>query len=185
MMYIVMASLVAISAVFFAADYYRPYPVAQPDTAAVVISGCSSGIGFETAVYLAERGFHVYAGVRRASDFDIFKQNPLVTPVLLDVTNTTSIAEAVEFVQHDLVLSHHATVKLAAVVNNAGIGYLSAVQEIDLNLFRTLMDINVVGALDLVQQFLPLLMEGAAAGAGGRIVSVGSGKNRHCVKGMT
>lgn len=157
-----------------ASDYCRPYPVTPATNSAVVISGCSSGIGLHTALYLADKGFHVYAGVRRASDFDAFESYSLVTPTILDVTNTKSVQEAVRFIEHDLTAKYNGDVELTAVVNNAGIGYLSAVQELELTYFRTLMDINVVGAVDMIKQFLPLLQKHAAAGGGSRIVSVGS-----------
>lgn len=176
---IVVAFCVIILAVFAAMvanEYYQPYPVTLPQAAAVVISGCSSGIGLQTALHLADRKFRVYAGVRREEDIDVFESHEFITPIILDVTNTESIKAAVDFVANDLATQYGGAVKLSAVVNNAGIGYLSAVQEIDLVLFRTRLEINVIGALDLIQQFLPQLQENTAAGGAGRIVTVGSGR---------
>ena len=54
----------------------------------VVISGASSGIGLDSAIAFAEKGFHVFLGVRKQNDFDGILQmgNAKFHPVILDVT---------------------------------------------------------------------------------------------------
>src|SRR5262245_61788858 len=70
--------------------------VVSADRGHVVVTGTSTGIGEATALHLAEQGFHVFAGVRRAKDGDELKARapaPL-TPVVVDVTKEQTITAA-------------------------------------------------------------------------------------------
>src|SRR5271163_1084582 len=62
----------------------------------VVITGASSGIGRECALYLDRRGFRVFAGVRKAADGDALARaaSARLTPVILDVTDARSVTES-------------------------------------------------------------------------------------------
>lgn len=143
----------------------KEYPtcVGNAKPMSLVISGCSSGIGKETAQHFAEAGFFVYAGVRALKDGDGLNHSNIM-PILLDVTNTTSIKEAVSLIAQDTQR------QLVGVVNNAGIGYLSAVEEIQAELLQKVLDVNLFGVIRMTQEFLPLLRQSRC----GRIVNIGS-----------
>jgi NAD(P)-dependent dehydrogenase (short-subunit alcohol dehydrogenase family) len=145
------------------------YSTCDPAAAAVIITGCSSGIGFHAAHFLASKGYRVYASVRKKEEFALFDKDELnIRPILLDVTNSSMICAAREQVEQDLSSSG---VYLAGVVNNAGIGYISAVAEIDRTLLQRVLDVNLFGALETTQAFLPLI---TSSPCGGRIVNIGS-----------
>ena len=171
---LIAALMVGAALMVYFRNFSRSYPVIPISKSAVVLTGCSSGIGLCTAHLLAGRGFLVFAGVRREADFDIFSTDSIV-PVLIDIADSNSIAAAAKFVSNYLKERHLGKVTLS-IVNNAGVGSLSAVQDIDLATLRSVLDVNVVGAVDMVQQFLPLVVD-VDGKYPGRIVNVGSGKH--------
>jgi NAD(P)-dependent dehydrogenase (short-subunit alcohol dehydrogenase family) len=128
-----------------------------------LVTGASSGIGRATALRLAAAG-HVYAGVRREADGDQLVRAAAggeVTPVLLDVTEASQIAEAAA------VIGGHAAAGLDGLVNNAGYGLACPTELVPLDAFRRQLDVNVTGQLAVTQAVLPLLRQAA-----GRIVIV-------------
>jgi NAD(P)-dependent dehydrogenase (short-subunit alcohol dehydrogenase family) len=142
-------------------------PPARPRS--VVITGASSGLGRAAAVHLSDLGYRVFAGVHTdpgAVDFPRSRSSSgEIIPVLLDVTDPASIAQAGQFVAqwcHDS--------GLWAVVNNAGICVCAPLELIPPDVMRVQMETNVIGALAVSQQFLPLLRK-----SGGRIINISSG----------
>jgi len=131
---------------------------------AVVVTGASSGIGKAIALFLADRGFRVYAGVRRESDADALAATAAITSVILDVTNADHIAAVV-----DQVSTEAGTVGLAGVVNNAGIAVAGPMEFIPLQDLREQFEINVLGKVAFTQAFMPLIRSSR-----GRIVFIGS-----------
>ena len=127
-----------------------------------LVTGASTGIGAATARGLAARGYTVFAGVRREEDANAIKAER-VEPVILDVTDTASIAAA-----RDRVLAQ-TNGRLDALVNNAGIVVYSPLEFVPLDTFREQFEVNVVGPLAMAQAFLPALRE-----ARGRIINIGS-----------
>ena len=139
---------------------------AQPDRGFVVVSGTSTGIGAATAVHLAEKGFRVFAGVRREEDgvaLAARTEHELI-PLLLEVTDEASIAAAAGTVA-DAVGDRG----LAGLVNNAGIVKPGPLEHQPLADFREHLEVNLIGPLRMIQAFLPLIRRG-----NGRIVNVGS-----------
>jgi NAD(P)-dependent dehydrogenase (short-subunit alcohol dehydrogenase family) len=133
---------------------------------AVVITGASSGIGEACAVRLAGKGFHVFAGVRREADGDLLKRKTsgALTPLLLDVTNSNSIAIAQGIVSEKMQGQG-----IAGLVNNAGIPLGGPIEFMSLDEMRKEIEVNIIGGVAMIQAFLPLLREGK-----GRIVNMGS-----------
>jgi NAD(P)-dependent dehydrogenase (short-subunit alcohol dehydrogenase family) len=129
----------------------------------VLISGCSTGIGRASAAWLGDRGWRVFATVRRQSEEAELAGLTGVTPLLLDVTDEESIERA------------RATVAaatgggLGALVNNAGIAVGGALETVPRDDLRRILEVNVIGQVALSQAFLPLLRA-----SGGKIVFVGS-----------
>ena len=132
----------------------------------VVITGASSGIGRACALLLAERGFRVFAGVRKAEDADALRARggASVEPVHLDVTDGASVAEAARVVGGRL-----ESRGLDGLINNAGIGAPAPVEYMSAEALRRQFDVNVFGPIAVTQAFLPSIGE-----ARGRIVNMGS-----------
>jgi NAD(P)-dependent dehydrogenase (short-subunit alcohol dehydrogenase family) len=128
-----------------------------------LVTGASSGIGRAAALRLAVAGQHVYAGVRREADGAELVRAAVggeVTPLLLDVTEASQIAEAAA------VIGGHAA-GLDGLVNNAGYGLACPTELVPLDAFRRQLDVNVTGQLAVTQAVLPLLRR-----AVGRIVII-------------
>lgn len=141
-------------------------PAAAADT--VVVTGCSSGLGLETALYLAERGLKVYATVRNLSArpeiLQQADQRHVALEVLpLDVTDPASIEGAVTTIVG-------ATGSIYALVNNAGVGLRGCLEDLSLDEVRHVYETNVFGAMAVTQWVLPHMR---AAGRG-RIVTISS-----------
>ena len=135
----------------------------------VVVTGSSSGLGKAAAVHLCELGYRVFAGVRtEASAAELAGVPPStgeLIPVMLDVTDAASIAQAGSLVEHDC-----NDTGLWAVVNNAGISISAPLECVPIEVMRAQLETNVVGAFAVSQRLLPLLRT-----SGGRIVNVSSG----------
>ena len=132
----------------------------------VVVTGASTGIGEATARHLAERGWRVFAGVRKDDDGRRLQQgaSDRLTPVLLDVTDAASITSAFDEVR--------ATVGsrgLQGLVNNAGVARGGPVEFLPLDEWRDQLEVNVIGQLAVTRAALPLLRT-----AKGRVVFIGS-----------
>jgi short-subunit dehydrogenase len=134
---------------------------------AILITGTSTGIGKACALYLDSIEFDVFAGVRREADGNELRNNSSgrLTPVLIDVTDSQSIASAVKFVSDKV-----GDAGLAALVNNAGIVTASGLLEfLPIAEIRNLLEVNLIGNIAVTQAFLPLIRKGH-----GRIVNMGS-----------
>lgn len=133
---------------------------------AVLVTGCSSGIGRETALKLAANGFTVFATVRKETDADNLRSLGIdnLAPICpVDLTHRTHIANAAAVVANEL--SRRGLHGLYALVNNAGGGSPAPVELLDLDQLSTELEIRIVGTVALAQTFLPLIRQ-----AGGRIV---------------
>jgi NAD(P)-dependent dehydrogenase (short-subunit alcohol dehydrogenase family) len=134
--------------------------------ATVLITGASTGIGAACARRLAARGIAVFAGVRNTADGAALQaKNPdMITPLLIEVTDDTSIAAAVATVSTRVGLSG-----LGGLLNNAGIAIGGPLEVLPLQEIRRQFEVNLFGAIAVTQAFLPLLRA-----ARGRIVNMGS-----------
>ena len=131
----------------------------------VLITGASSGIGEECAVFLAHKGFRVFAAARR-----IEKLNDLtavggrkITPIQMDVTDAASIASAMTRIKDE-------GVTLYGLVNNAGASAMGPIEKLPLDEWRALFETNIFGLVAMTQAVLPQMR---SAGRG-RIVNIGS-----------
>lgn len=138
----------------------------QIDGEAVLITGCSSGIGQQSAITLAKHGFVVFATVRRETDAENLRNLnlPHLVPVCpLDLTELGHISNTVKMVADEL--DRRGKKGLYALINNAGGGSPAPVELMDLEEFQTELQARILGSVAMLQAFLPLIRH-----AGGRIV---------------
>lgn len=131
----------------------------------VLITGCSSGIGRATALLLAENGFRVLAGVRRAEQVEQLSDPrlPHLEPILLDVTNEDDVRSVVGYIQQTCPQG------LFGLVNNAGMALPAAVELSTIDEVRRLLEVNTLGPMRMIQSCLPLLRAGH-----GRVINMSS-----------
>jgi NAD(P)-dependent dehydrogenase (short-subunit alcohol dehydrogenase family) len=129
---------------------------------AVLVTGCSSGIGRATAAVLARSDWPVYATARTVSSLSALTELGC-RPLPLDVTDDESMRAAVE-----TVVGEHGAV--GVLVNNAGFSQSGAVETVDLARARRQFEANFFGPARLSQLVLP----GMRAQGWGRIVNISS-----------
>src|SRR5215207_10344230 len=129
---------------------------------AVLITGCSTGIGRATAERLAKRGLTVYATARRLESVADLEAAGCRT-LALDVSDEESMRAAVGAVEE-------AEGAVGALVNNAGYSQSGALETIDIDDARRQFETNVFGLLRMCQLVLP----GMRRAGRGRIVNVSS-----------
>ena len=129
---------------------------------AVLITGCSSGIGRATAEHLVARGWTVYATARRLESIDDLRERGFGT-LPLDVRDEDSMRATVDAVER-------AEGAVGVLVNNAGYSQSGAVESVPLEDVRRQFETNVFGLLRMCQLVLP----GMRGQRFGRIVNVSS-----------
>ncbi|MDZ7751107.1 MAG: SDR family oxidoreductase [Gammaproteobacteria bacterium] len=125
----------------------------------VLITGCSSGIGYHAARGLRERGYRVFATARRARDVERLAAEGFES-LWLDVRDEDSIARALEDILD------RTGGELYGLFNNAGFGQPGAVEDLSLEALREQFDTNVFGAHEVTRQVIPVMRRRG----GGRIV---------------
>lgn len=113
----------------------------------ILITGASSGIGYDAAARLAKQGHRVYGAARRIERMENLRQWGVV-PVRLDVTDDASIVDCVQTV---IRTEGHIDI----LVNNAGYGYLGAIENVSMEEARRQMEVNLFGLARLTQLVLP------------------------------
>lgn len=117
----------------------------------VLITGASSGIGKETALFLAQRGFIVYAGSREPKRLmDIEDTN--IIPLKLDITDGSNIETAIKTIKKE-----HKTIDI--LINNAGYGLFSTVEDVSEEQMYEQFNINVFGLLRVCKAVIPLMRQ--------------------------
>jgi short-subunit dehydrogenase len=118
----------------------------------ILVTGASSGLGKALILELASNGYVAFAGVRSEDNKLFFSSQPNIIPVILDVSKAESIASAFQFIADKTNQQG-----LYALINNAGINYLSAFELADERKERELFEVNLFGAMQLTRKMLPLL----------------------------
>lgn len=117
----------------------------------IFITGASSGIGKETALFLAKKGHLVFAGVRKKVDKETIEAlHENIKGVYIDVTNSGSIDKAFWFIMRN-------TNKIDVLINNAGIVVGGPVELLQINKLREQFEVNTFAPISVVQKFMPLL----------------------------
>jgi len=130
-----------------------------------LVTGCSTGIGREIARAALEAGHQVVVTSRKVADVeDLVDAHPAsALAVALDVTDKEQIADAVA-------AAGTAYGGVDVLVNNAGYGYLSAIEEGDDAEVRALFDTNYFGTVDMTKAVLPQMRERGS----GHVVNISS-----------
>lgn len=137
-----------------------------------LVTGANQGIGLEVVRQLAAKQWRVFLSGRSLDSIERAAASlsaPSVIPLLLDVTDRTSIDRAVKTVSETV--DH-----LDVLVNNAGIldDNDDTILHLPVERLRRMFETNTIGPLLVTQAFIPLLREGAAT----RIINVSSGVGR-------
>lgn len=109
----------------------------------ILITGCSSGFGQETARYFLDRDWTVVATMRTPRE-DVLPASERLRVIALDVTDADSIARAVK-----------AAGPIDALVNNAGAGLMGALEGVSMDATRQLFELNTFGTMAMTQAVLP------------------------------
>ncbi len=116
----------------------------------VLITGCSSGIGYDTAHYLHGHGYRVFATARRVEDVERLKKEGL-DAYLLDVTKM----ESIDATLNAILVQTGGT--LYALFNNAGYGQPGAVEDIKTEVLKEQFLTNVFGLHELTRRIIPIM----------------------------
>ena len=140
-----------------------------------IVTGSSSGIGFETSLMLARHGFITYATMR-----DLHKSSALSSTadnekiplkcIRLDVTNDTSVKQAIETIVNE---SH----TIDVLINNAGYGLSGALEDLLIEEIKLQFDTNYFGLVRATQAVLPIMRKQGS----GIIINISSGLGRFCI----
>ena len=128
----------------------------------ILLTGASSGIGYDTAVALAQQGHKVYAAARRVERMEPLCQYGIV-PLKMDVTDEASMKAGVKTLLD-------AEGRIDVLINNAGYGYFGAVENVPMDDARNQLEVNVFGLARLCQLVLPTMR----AQHSGRIINTAS-----------
>jgi NAD(P)-dependent dehydrogenase (short-subunit alcohol dehydrogenase family) len=139
----------------------------------VLITGCSKGIGLETALAFARAGHQVHATMRNPSQSPALadtaaREKLPITVSTMDVDSDASVSNAIAAIQK--------SGPIDVLVNNAGIEGVGPVEEFPLAKFRAIMETNYFGALRCIQAVVPQMRQRKS----GTIINVSSVAGRIC-----
>ncbi|MDB4257359.1 SDR family NAD(P)-dependent oxidoreductase [Arcobacteraceae bacterium] len=116
----------------------------------ILITGCSSGIGFQTALYLHEKGYKVFATARKEKDVLKLK-NLGLTSFLLDVTKKETITNTL----NEILKLTNGTLDI--LFNNAGYGQPGALEDVTTEVLKEQFETNVFGLHEVTIQVLKIM----------------------------
>ena len=119
-------------------------------TKSILITGCSSGIGYSTATELKKRGHYVIATARKTEDVTRLTQEGFTT-IQLDLADSQSIQKTVN---HAVELTDG---KIDALFNNAAFGQPGAVEDLTRDVLRYQFETNLFGTHELTNLLIPLM----------------------------
>jgi NAD(P)-dependent dehydrogenase (short-subunit alcohol dehydrogenase family) len=144
----------------------------------VLITGCSKGIGLETALAFARAGHQVYATMRKPSQSPALadtaaREKLPITISTMDVDSDESVSNAIAAIQK--------SGPIDVLVNNAGVEGVGPVEEFPLAKFRAIMETNYFGALRCIQAVVPEMRQRRS----GCIINISSVAGRLCCPPLT
>ncbi len=155
--------------------------MSQDSTKTAIVTGASSGIGFETARALRAAGYRVYGTSRKPT------ASAEITMLACDVTDDASVSAMIETVFGE-------TGRIDLLVNNAGFGISGAAEESSIEQAQAMFDVNLFGLIRTTRAVLPIMRSQKS----GRIVNISSvmglvpapfmalyGASKHAVEGYS
>lgn len=128
----------------------------------ILITGASSGMGYQTARILAEQGHRVYGAARRVEKIEELALYG-VQALRLDITNEQSVTQVVqELIEREG--------RIDVLINNAGYGYFGAIEDVPISDAKHQFEVNIFGLARITQEVLPYMR----AQKSGRIVNLAS-----------
>ncbi len=118
----------------------------------ILITGCSTGIGFETAVYLKLKGYRVFATARQQKDVEMLQKlgfEAFLLDVIKRETITNTLNQILELTSGTLDI----------VFNNAGFGQPGALEDISTDVLKEQFNTNVFGLHEVTIQILPIMQK--------------------------
>ena len=133
-----------------------------------VVTGTSSGIGFETALALAREGYYTYATMRDTTKSDIIKElgkkdNLKISVLELDVDDKNSVKNAIRKILNQ-------KQRIDILVNNAGWGLWGCVEDVSVDEFKAQFDTNFFSIIRLIQEVGPTMRTQGS----GKIINISS-----------
>lgn len=122
----------------------------------IIISGASSGIGYCIAEHLGKEGNIIFAGARKESDIEKLSSLKNVYGLQLDITNKDDIENLVTMIQNKY---GHVDV----LINNAGVTGWGAIIDRDMEYFRQVIEINLLGHIQMTKLIYPLLRKSTSS----------------------
>jgi NAD(P)-dependent dehydrogenase (short-subunit alcohol dehydrogenase family) len=137
-----------------------------------LVTGSSSGIGFETALLLSKSGFHTYASMRNLEKSKniteiVNTENLPLRVIQLDVNDDISVKNVI-----NKIIAGNG--RIDVLINNAGYGLFSPIEDITLDQVKEQFETNFFGVVRLVKEVLPVMRKQR----NGIIVNVSSGAGR-------
>ena len=129
----------------------------------ILITGCSSGIGYDAAKTLKMKGWRVFATCRKETDCNRLESEGFES-FILDYSKESTIDNAVKYV------SSINNDKLDALFNNGAFALPGAVEDLKRDALREIFEVNFFGHVDLMNKFLPCLENSSD----GRVVNCSS-----------
>jgi len=118
----------------------------------IVITGCSSGIGLETAIYLKDKFITVYPTARRAEDVKMLRSLGFEHAMMLDVTKPEQIERVIS-----TVIGYDGCIDIW--FNNAGYGQPGAIEDVSTDVLREQFETNLFGLHECTRQIIPVMRE--------------------------
>jgi len=120
-----------------------------------LVTGSSSGIGFETSLLLARNGYHTYASMRNLGKSktitEISNREKLPLSVIqLDVDDDKSVKDAIYRIENE-------QGRIDVVVNNAGYLLIGSLEELSIEEFKEQFETNFFGAIRVIREVLPIM----------------------------
>jgi len=150
----------------------------SPNNKVAVVTGSSTGIGYETSIILARNRFLTYATMRNLNKSQNLKsiatkENLPIRIKHLDVTDDASVKDAIQ------TISSETTGRVDVLVNNAGYGLNGAFEDLAMDEIKTQYETNLFGLIRTTQAVLPIMRRQKS----GTIVNISSGIGRFGIPG--
>jgi NAD(P)-dependent dehydrogenase (short-subunit alcohol dehydrogenase family) len=152
-------------------------PSSSSDQKVAIVTGSSTGIGYETSLILARNGFLTYATMRNLNKSEnmkltVAKENLPIQIKQLDVTEDLSVENAIQEISSE-------TGRIDVLVNNAGYGLHGAFEDLAMDEVKAQYETNVYGLMRTTQAVLPIMRKQKS----GTIVNISSGAGRFGLPG--